>query len=157
MLRTLFAVFVFLIATSPWVYLLWFGGLSGGSSEQKQQIEQFKQDLIVARQEISNKDDKISELEEEIVANRSKLEFLEEGIAKAEGSRDDAVKDRELLNTQLKDLRGELADVETRLLEETNRANTLETMNEDVAARLDSSIQEVRRLQTIIRTLSNNG
>jgi len=155
MLRILFAVVVFLIATSPWVYLLLFGGLPGGNNEQKQELEQFKQDLNVARQEISNKDITISNLEDEIVANRSKLEFLEEGIAKAEGSRDDAEKDRELLNTQLKELRGELADVENRLLEETNRANTLETMNEDIAARLDSSIQEVRRLQTIIRTLSS--
>jgi len=156
MRRILFGIFIFVVASSPWFYLLFFGGLSGGSSEQKKQIEQYKQDLIVARQEIVNKDESIAGLEEEIVAGRSKLEFLEEGIAKAEGARDDAIKDRQLLNDQLKELRGELADVENRLLQETNRANTLETMNEDIAARLDSSIQEVRRLQTIIRTLSNN-
>lgn len=156
MLRILYGIFIFLVASSAWIYLLLFGGLSGGSSELKNELEQRKQDLIVSRQEVAGKDEKISELEQDIVANRSKLEFLEEGIAKAEGARDDAIKDRELLKQQLKDLRGELTDVENRLLQETNRANTMETMNEDIAARLDSSIQEVRRLQTIIRTLSNN-
>ncbi len=156
MLKILFAIIITVVATSPWIYLLTGGGLSGGSSELKKDLEQYKQDLIVSRQEAMNKDDEISKLEEEIVASRSKLEFLEEGIAKAEGSRDDAIKDRELTSAQLKELRGELSDVENRLLQETNRANTLETMNEDIASRLDSSIQEVRRLQTIIRTLSNN-
>lgn len=156
MLRILFAVVTIVVASSPWVYLLLFGGLAGVNSEQEQELEQLRQDLIVSRQEAQTQDAEIAGLEEDLVSNRSKLQFLEEGIAKAEAARDAAIKDRELLNEQLRELRGELADVENRLLEETNRANTLETLNEDIAARLDSSIQEVRRLQTIIRTLSNN-
>ncbi|MEQ9823038.1 MAG: hypothetical protein ABQ298_01500 [Puniceicoccaceae bacterium] len=156
MLRILFAVITIVVASSPWVYLLLFGGLAGANSEQEQEMEQLRQDLIVSRQEAQTHDAEIAGLEEDLVSTRSKLQFLEEGIAKAEAARDAAIKDRELLNEQLRELRGELADVENRLLEETNRANTLETLNEDIAARLDSSIQEVRRLQTIIRTLSNN-
>ena len=156
MLRIVFAIVIFLIAASPWVYLMLFGGMSGNNAEQTQQLEQYRQDLIVARQESTLKDRKITELEAEITTHRSKLQFLEDNILKAETSRDEALRNGKVLNEQLQDLRDELTDVENRLLEETNRANTLEQMNEAVAARLDASVQEVRRLQTIIRTLSNS-
>lgn len=145
-----------LIAASFWVYVLFLDGLSGNSKKFEDEIAQYKQDLILSKQTIAKKDGEIAEIEEDIEGCRSKLEFFEESIRQTEDQVDAGAKDREELNNHIGRLRDELSNMENRLLEEKIRGDTLENMNTNMALSLDNSIQEVRRLQTIIRTLSNN-
>ena len=156
MLKIVFGVVIVLISVSPWAYFLLTGGLSGGTGELEEEITELKLEVIAEKSNNSNLSQQIEELEADVEAFRSKAEFLEESMMKTEGQMSESNKEKDALEEQVKILRGELADVEERLLAETNRANTLETVNEELGARLDQSIQEVRRLQTIVRTLSNN-
>lgn len=156
MLKILFGTVVFLIAATPWAFLLYSGGVGGGTAELENQVSQYKQEVLVEKQKTARLDEQVVEFEEDVQAYHSKLEFFEESIVKTEDRLRDAVTDRDAVNDQLKEMRTELGDVEERLLAETNRANTFEGVNDDVAKRLDRSIQEVRRLQTIIRTLSKS-
>jgi len=150
-----FGLFVVVVASSPWVYLLLVGDFPGGNSELEEQLRQAQQDALADRRTIAEYEEKIITLENDIQEYRSKVQFLEETLAKTEGRLKDGEKDVEIMNQQIKELRGELSDAENRLLDETNRANTLEELNQNLATQLDNAIQEVRRLQTIIRTLSN--
>ncbi|MCG8528790.1 MAG: DUF3972 domain-containing protein [Opitutales bacterium] len=154
--KIVFGAFIVIVASSPWFYLLIVGDFPGGNSELEAEVENYKQSLLTERKTIAQYEEKVISFEQDITDLRSKNNFLEEALAKAEGRMKDAEKDVDVLNEQIKSLRGELSDIEQRLLDETNRANTLESVNENIAAQLDSSIQETRRLQTIIRTLSNN-
>ena len=102
MLKFLFGLFITVLAASPWVYVLLVGGLPGAGSEMERELEELRQELIVSKQMVSTKDERIAELENELSSARSKVEFLEENIAKAEGRMEDAIKDREVLNEHIK-------------------------------------------------------
>lgn len=156
MLRFLYGTIVLLVAASFWVYVYFFDGLSANSKQLEQEISQYKRDLIVSKQTIGKKDARIVEVEASAEESKSKFEEFQKSITEIEERLNKAVEEKEALSKQNEELQIKLAGLEARIEEEKNRADTLEDLNANMARSLDDTLQEVRRLQTIIRTLSNN-
>jgi len=156
MLRVLFGLFILLLAVSPWAYIYLGGGMGGSNPELEQRKQQLEQEALMARNKINDLEDNIVSMENELQASRSTAFFLEENIVKAEGRMNAALNDTETLNDQIKELRASMAELENELLQETNRANQFELENEELKTQLQSALQEIRKYQTLLRTLSNN-
>jgi chromosome segregation ATPase len=155
-MKILFAVFILLVAASPWAMIVINGPNSKAAEEAQLLASQYKQESIADKRNVAQMEERMIELESDIQSFRSRIEFYENSILQAEARVMEIRKERDALTEQTRQLRAEIIILEAKLSDETERAGTLESINEDIVTRLDSSLQEIRRLQTIIRTLSNS-
>ena len=156
MFRFLYGTIVLLIAASFWIYIFFFDGLSANSKRLEKEIDQYKKDLVISKQTIAKKNDRISDIEKDVEDYRSELEEIKKDMIETKAQLNQSNQEKDALNKRVEDLKKQLSTVDDRIMEEKNRADTLEELNSNMARSLDNSLQEVRRLQTIIRTLSNN-
>ena len=156
MFRFLYGTIVLLIAASFWIYVFFFDGLSANSKKLEKEIDQYKKDLVISKQTIAKKNDRISEIEKDVDESRSELEAIKKEMIETKAQLNQSNQERDDLNKRIEDLKKQLSTVDERIMEEKSRADTMEELNSKTALSLDNALQEVRRLQTIIRTLSNN-
>jgi peptidoglycan hydrolase CwlO-like protein len=154
MARKLFASFILLVAVAPWTLLLLEPVDHGKTETLEFENARLQLQSETDRQAMMRYEERISELSKELGDAHSRVLFYDELLSKTEKKIQDGGKEKQGVESQMRQLRLELAEVEQRLLDETNRANLLESINEDIAVRLDATLQEVKRLQAIIRTLS---
>lgn len=157
-MKAAFAVFIIILAASPWGFIfLGDKGLPTKAPSGKEEVETLRASLTRQNQNNGILEGQVRELELDLQSVRSaktglevKVAEMEEQAAAVEATRDSAA-------AELAGLKEAYGAIEAQLAASTQTEEapaTLEVENADLKARLQTAAEEIRRLNAIVNSLS---
>lgn len=155
-MKAAFAVFIIVLAASPWGFMfLGEGGVSPKKPSGNGEVDTLRASLTRQNQNNGILEGQVRELELDLQTVRSAKTGLELRIEELEANTAALEETRAGVEAELLALREAYAGMEAQLKASADaEPGTLEVENADLKARLQTASEEIRRLNAIVNSLS---
>ncbi len=157
-MKAAFAVFIIVLAASPWGFMfLGEGGVSPKKPSGNGEVDTLRASLTRQNQNNGILEGQVRELELDLQTVRSAKTGLELRIEELEANTAALEETRAGVEAELLALKEAYSGMEAQLkasAEKVAQPGTLEVENEDLKARLQTASEEIRRLNAIVNSLS---